>query len=129
MNSVHLIGRFTKDPEISTSGETTVARFTLAVDRRYSKGDERTDFINCMAFNKKAEFLQKYFKKGMKIATEGEWRTGSYTNKDGQKVYTNECLITECEFVEKKGEGAAEPTKEEDDFMTLSNEDRDQMPF
>lgn len=129
MNSVVLCGRLTRDPEVRTSGDTTVARASIAVDRRYSKGDEKTDFISLVGFNKKAEFLEKYCKKGTKLIIEGEWRTGSYTDKDGNKVYTNDCLVTEIEFAEsKKSDSAAEP-KQDDDFMNVTPDMADEMPF
>lgn len=130
MNKVILIGRICNDLEVKTSGDTQTLRFNLAVDRRYSKGDEKTDFITCLVFNKKAEFIAKYFKKGSKIGLEGEWRTGSYT-KDGQKVYTNECLVTECEFVDSKGSDSSvqEQTKAKDDDFIDASKYADDMPF
>ena len=100
------MGRLTRDPEIRYSqGEksTAVARFSLAVDRKFKQeGQPTADFINCLAFGKRAEFLEKYCKKGTKLVVEGSWQTGSYTNKDNQKVYTNDCLIENCEFAESK---------------------------
>ena len=97
MNKVILMGRIVRDPEIRYSqGEksTAVARFSLAVDRKFKQeGQPTADFINCLAFGKRAEFLEKYCQKGTKLVIEGSWQTGSYTNKDGQKIYTNECLI------------------------------------
>lgn len=106
MNKVILMGRLTKDPDIRYSqGEksTAVARFSLAVDRKFKQeGQPTADFINCLAFGKRAEFIEKYCRKGTKLVVEGSWQTGSYTNKDGNKVYTNECLIENCEFAESK---------------------------
>ena len=100
------MGRLTRDPDIRYSqGEkaTAVARFSLAVDRRFKQdGQPTADFINCLAFGKRAEFLEKYCRKRTKLVVEGSWQTGSYTNKDGNKVYTNECLIDSCEFAESK---------------------------
>lgn len=106
MNKVILIGRLTRDPDIRYSqGEkaTAVSRFSIAVERRFKQdGQPTADFINCLAFGKRAEFLEKYCRKGTKLVVEGSWQTGSYTNKDGNKVYTNECLIESCEFAESK---------------------------
>ena len=106
MNRVILMGRLVRDPEIRYSQvekSTAVARFSLAVDRKFKQeGQPTADFINCLAFGKRAEFLEKYCKKGTKLVVEGSWQTGSYTNKDNQKVYTNECLIENCEFAESK---------------------------
>ena len=105
MNKVILMGRLTRDPNISySSGErqTTVARYTLAVDRRRrSDGGEQTaDFISCVTFKKRAEFLEKYCHKGTKVLVKGRWQTGDYLNKDGVKIYTNECVIENIEFGE-----------------------------
>lgn len=106
MNKVILCGRLTRDPEIRHSqGEqaTAIARFTLAVDRRFKKeGEQNADFISCVAFGKIAEIIEKYCKQGTKLIVEGRWQTGSYTNKDGVKVYTNDCLVEIIEFVENK---------------------------
>jgi single-strand DNA-binding protein len=108
MNKAMLIGRLTRDPEVRYSqGEnsTAVARFTLAVDRRFRRAGENgeTDFISCVAFGKQAEFVEKYFKQGMKMVAVGRIQTGSYTNKDGQKVYTTDVVVEEVEFAESKG--------------------------
>lgn len=107
MNKVILVGRLTRDPEIRyTSGQnqTAVGRYTLAVDRRYKKeGDEQTaDFINCVTFGRGAEFAEKYLHQGTKIAVVGRIQTGSYTNKDGQRVYTTDVVVEEHEFTESK---------------------------
>jgi len=107
MNKVLLIGRLTRDPEDRyTQGQqaTSIARYTLAVDRRYKKeGDPQTaDFISCVAFGKLGEFAEKYLRKGIKICVTGRIQTGSYTNRDGQKVYTTEVVVEEQEFVESK---------------------------
>lgn len=106
MNRVILLGRLTRDPDIRVSqGENSiaVARFTLAVDRKRKKDEEQTaDFISCVAFRGTAEFIEKYAKQGTKLAVEGRWQTGSYTNKDGVKVYTNDCLVESAEFGESK---------------------------
>lgn len=97
MNDVKLMGRLTRDPEIK-EGETMVARYTLAVDRR---GGGDADFINCVAFGKAAEFASNYLKKGTKILVDGRIQTGSYTNRDGQKVYTTDVVINQHYFCEK----------------------------
>ena len=112
MNNVTLMGRLTRDPDIrSTQGQTgssgTVSRFTLAVDRRWvTKGGEReADFIPCVAFGKSAEFVEKYLRKGTKVAVRGRIQTGSYTNRDGVKVYTTEVVTEDIEFAESKNSG------------------------
>ena len=109
MNRVILMGRLTRDPEVRYSqGERSmaIARYTLAVDRRGRRGqdgnDQTADFINCVAFDRAGEFAEKYFRQGTKIAITGRMQTGSYTNKDGQKVYTTEIVIEEQEFAESK---------------------------
>ena len=106
MNKVVLMGRLTRDPEVRYSaGENAlaIARFTLAVDRRFRRDGEATaDFINCVSFGRSAEFAEKYFRQGLKIAVTGRIQTGSYTNRDGQKVYTTEVVVEEQEFAESK---------------------------
>ena len=109
MNKVILMGRLTRDPEVRySSGEnsTAVARFTLAVDRRRRSSDnnaeQTADFITCVAFDKQAEFAEKYLHQGTKMLVTGRIQTGSYTNKDGQKVYTTEVMVDEMEFAESK---------------------------
>ena len=104
MNSVQLTGRLTRDPEVNYSnGGTTVARFTLAVNRRFTQENGPTaDFIRCVAFGKTAEFIEKYLHQGTKVVAEGRIQTGSYTNKDGQKVYTTDVVVEQCEFAESK---------------------------
>jgi len=104
MNCTILMGRLTRDPEIRYSQTgTAVARYTLAVNRRYSKdGEPGADFINCIAFGKSAEFAEKYFRKGLKIVIRGRIQTGSYTNKDGATVYTTDVVIEEQNFAESK---------------------------
>ena len=108
MNKAILIGRLTRDPEVRYSqGEnsTAIARFTLAVDRRFNRaGDQGTaDFIGCVAFGKQAEFVEKYFKQGMKMVLSGRIQTGSYTNKERQNVYTTDVIAEDIEFAESKG--------------------------
>ncbi|MCR5527131.1 MAG: single-stranded DNA-binding protein [Lachnospiraceae bacterium] len=107
MNKVILMGRLTRDPDIRhTQGENSmvVARYTLAVDRRFRRdgADQSADFISCVSFGKQAEFIEKYVHKGTKIAMTGRIQTGSYTNKDGQKVYTTDVVAEEVEFAESK---------------------------
>lgn len=104
MNKVVLMGRLTRDPEVRyTDNGNSIARFTLAVDRRFKReGEADADFINCVSFGKSAEFAEKYFKQGTKIAITGRIQTGSYTNKDEQKVYTTDVVIEEQEFAESK---------------------------
>ena len=108
MNKVILMGRLTRDPEVRYSqGEnsTAIARYTLAVDRRFRRnndGEQTADFIGCVAFGRSAEFAEKYFRQGLKIAVTGRIQTGSYTNRDGQKVYTTEVVVEEQEFAESK---------------------------
>ena len=110
MNKAILMGRLTRDPEVRyTPGENSfaIARYTLAVDRKIRKdGDATADFINCVVFGRSAEFVEKYFRKGLKITIEGRIQTGSYTNRDGQKVYTTEVVVEEQEFAESKGSGS-----------------------
>ncbi|MBO5372203.1 MAG: single-stranded DNA-binding protein [Lachnospiraceae bacterium] len=108
MNKVILMGRLVRDPEVRYSqGEqaTAVARYTIAVDRRFRRdGDQQTaDFIGCVAFGRQGEFAEKYLRKGTKIAITGRIQTGSYTNRDGQKVYTTDVVVEEQEFAESKG--------------------------
>ena len=106
MNKVILMGRLTRDPDIRmTQGDnpSIVARYSLAVDRRYKTQDgANADFINCIAFGKTGEFAEKYLKKGTKVVVIGRIQTGSYTNRDGQKVYTTDVVVEETEFAESK---------------------------
>ena len=106
MNKVILMGRLTRDPEVRYSaGENAlaIARYTLAVDRRFKRdGDQTADFIGCVAFGKLGEFAEKYFRQGLKIAVTGRIQTGSYTNREGQKVYTTEVVVEDQEFAESK---------------------------
>ena len=106
MNQVVLMGRLTRDPEVRYSGgesSMAIARYTLAVDRRFKRDGEPTaDFINCVSFGKTAEFAERYFRKGIKIAVNGRIQTGSYTNKEGVKVYTTEVVVENQEFCESK---------------------------
>lgn len=106
MNKVILMGRLTRDPEVRYSaGENAlaIARYTLAVDRRFKRdGDATADFINCVSFGRTAEFAERYFHKGIRITICGRIQTGSYTNREGQKVYTTEVVVEEQEFAESK---------------------------
>ena len=124
MNCVQIVGRLCKAPELRTNGDTTVTKFSVAVDRRFKK--DEADFISCVAFGKTAEFIDKYFSKGNRIGITGEWRTGSYTNKDGQKVYTNDCVVTTAEFVESKKDSAP---AQNDDFMNIPDDIDSVVPF
>ena len=121
MNSVSLVGRLVRDPEVRyTPAQMAVARFTVAVDRPFSRDNEQTaDFISCVAFGKSAEFIEKYFTKGRPIGLTGRIQTGSYTNKDGVKVYTTDVVADRVEFVGNKenGSGTA-PTRSGGDFGT-----------
>lgn len=112
MNKVILIGRLTRDPEVRYSQNengTAIARFSLAVDRRFKRaGEPEADFISCVAFGKTAEFYEKYVKQGTKMAVVGHIQTGSYTNKEGQKVYTTEIMVEESEFAESKSSGSGD---------------------
>ena len=111
MNKVILMGRLTRDPEVRYSqGENSlaIARYSLAVDRRFKRDGEATaDFINCVVFGKPAEFSEKYFRQGMRVVVSGRIQTGSYTNKEGVKVYTTEVVVEEQEFAESKASSEA----------------------
>lgn len=120
-------GRLTKDPEIRDAGEMRVAKYTLAIDRKGKK--EETDFLNCVCFGKTAEFAEKYLHKGMKIIIVGRVQTGSYTNKDGIKVYTTDIIVDEHEFVESKN-SSENPNGNSGDggFMTI-DDGNSELPF
>lgn len=112
MNKVILMGRLTRDPDVRvTAGEKqmTIARYTLAVDRRRKSdnGEQTADFISCVAFDRAAEFAEKYFHQGMKVVVTGRIQTGSYVNKDGQKVYTTDVVVEDQEFAESKASSMA----------------------
>ncbi len=106
MNKVILMGRLTRDPDVRYSqgaNQTAVARYSLAVDRRFRRdGDPEADFINCVAFGRQAEFAERFFRKGIKIVVEGRIQTGSYTNRDGNRVYTTDIVVENQEFAESK---------------------------
>lgn len=141
MNKVILMGRLTKDPEIRYSqgdNSMAIARYTLAADRRFKRsGDEQTaDFINCVAFGKTAEFAEKYLNKGTKIVLVGRIQTGSYTNKDGQRVYTTEVVVEEIEFAESKNNSVSNDTRTSNstatannDFMNIPDGIDEELPF
>lgn len=137
MNKCILMGRLVRQPEIRvTTGNTptTVARFTLAVDRKFHReGEQSADFISCTAFGKTAEFVEKYLKQGTKVVAEGRWQTGSYKNKDGQTVYTNDCMIESLEFAEsKKSEGNESQEQSQtnaNDFMNIPDGLVEDLPF
>ena len=145
MNKVILMGRLTRDPGVRYSqGEqaTAIARYTLAVDRRFRReGDQQTaDFIGCVAFGRQGEFAEKYLRKGTKIAITGRIQTGSYTNKDGQKVYTTDVVVEEQEFAESKaaseGNGGFTPADRPspsvaagDGFMNIPDGIDEELPF
>ena len=133
------MGRLTRDPEIKYGGanNTAVARYTLAVDRRFKRdGEQSADFVNCVAFGKTAEFIEKWCVKGTKLLVEGRWQTGSYTNKDGAKVYTNDCMVEQCEFAESKktaednNTARPQPTMGAGDgFMNIPDGIDEELPF
>ena len=142
MNKVVLMGRLTADPELRYSqGEKAVAiaRFTVAVNRRFKRdGEPDTDFIPCVAFGKTGEFMEKYFRKGNRIALSGRIQTGSYTNKDGNKVYTTDIMVEEVEFCESKGstsagnqpQGRPSPSAvASDGFMSIPDGIEEELPF
>lgn len=144
MNKVILMGRLTRDPDVRYStGENplAIARYTLAVDRRFHKDGEATaDFISCVVFGRAAEFAEKYFRQGLKITISGRIQTGSYTNREGQKVYTTEIVVEEQEFAESKSgdNGAAyyppkqtppAPADSADGFMNIPDGIEEELPF
>ena len=140
MNKFLAIGRLTDEPNIKYNNELCIARYTLAVDRNFkSNNDSGTDYIHCVAFNKSAEFAEKYLSKGKKIAIEGRIQTGSYENKKGDKVYTTDIIVNSQEFVESKSQEKvtrqAEPKPQpkgeqpspDDDFMQVPDDNG--LPF
>lgn len=142
MNKVILMGRLTRDPEVRYSGgdnSTAIARYTLAVDRRFKKdGEQSADFISCVCFGKAGEFAEKYLRKGTKITIAGRIQTGSYTNRDGQKVYTTDVIVEEQEFAESKGAGrqsdqagaqAGALSDAGDGFMNIPDGIDEELPF
>lgn len=148
MNKVILMGRLTRDPQVrTTQGDNpmSVARYTLAVDRRGRRNDNQqqtADFISCVAFGKSAEFAEKYLHKGTKICVDGRIQTGRYTNKDGQTVYTTDVVVENQEFAESKnatsGSSASAPadsqtqppiTEDENGFMQIPDGMDEELPF
>lgn len=137
MNKVILIGRLTRDPDVRwTQGQDQkcVARWTVAVDRKFKKdGEQSADFISCIAFGKVGEFVEKYIHKGIKVVIEGRWQTGSYTNKDGAKVYTNDCFVESIEFGESKKDSesthAPAPVPDENGFVNIPEGIDEEIPF
>ena len=147
MNKVILMGRLTRDPDVRYSqganGNMAIARFSLAVDRRFQRQDAQgeqanADFISCVAFGKQGEFVEKYFHKGMKMVLTGRIQTGSYTNKEGSKVYTTDVVAEEIEFAESKnsqGGGSNEgytrnPAPADDGFMNIPTDGiESEIPF
>ena len=136
------MGRLTRDPEVrysSGDNQMAIARYSLAVDRRGRRegNDGQTaDFINCVAFGRAGEFAEKYFHKGIKVLVTGRIQTGSYTNKDGQKVYTTDVIIEEQEFAESKSESASahapvpqEGASSDDGFMNIPDNIDEELPF
>ena len=138
MNKVVLMGRLVREPEIRyTQGNEpmAIARYVLAVDRRYKKdGESGADFISCIAFAKSAEFAEKYLSKGTKIAVSGRIQTGSYTNRYGAKVYTTDVVVDEHEFSESKGNNQNSPNDSqtqtgENDFVSVPDDVEEDLPF
>ena len=136
MNKVIEIGRLTKDPEIRYSqgaNTTCVARYTLAVDRKFKQeGQPNADFINCIAFGKLGEFTEKYLHKGVKIAVTGRIQTGSYKNKDGNTVYTTDVVVEEQEFCESKSQSNSQPQpapSNDNSWLNIPDGVEDSLPF
>ena len=142
MNRVILMGRLVRDPEVryAQSGDNmAIARFTLAVDRRGKKEEyqQTADFIGCVCFGRLGDFTEKYLRQGTKIAVVGRIQTGSYTNKDGQKVYTTDVVIDEIEFAESKvansdsytAPSRPEPSSVGDGFMNIPDGIDEELPF
>ena len=144
MNKVILMGRLTRDPEVrygAGENSTAVARYTIAVDRRFKRGGEQSaDFIGCVASGRNAEFAEKYLRQGTKIVLTGRIQTGSYTNRDGQKVYTTDIVVEEQEFAESKaaaagngGQGnysrASSAPSDANGFMNIPDGIDDELPF
>ena len=138
MNCTILSGRLTADPEVRTTQNGTVmVNFTLAVERRFKRDGEPTaDFIRCVAFGKSAEFFERYVSKGKKMIIRGRIQTGSYTNRDGQKVYTTDVIVEDQEFAESKAASAeatevpeASRPEAPDDFMAIPEDIAEVLPF
>lgn len=139
MNKVFLSGRIVRDPEIKISGETKIARYSLAVDRiRKREGQPTADFITCVAFGKTADFAEKYMLKGRRFIVTGSIQTGSYTKQDGTKVYTTDILVESQEFADAKPDTQhsapqrapqSAPASSSDDFMSIPEDSGEELPF
>lgn len=134
MNKVIMMGRLTREPEVSSSASgTTFARFSIAVDRRFKReGDPDADFFNCTSFGKQAEFVEKYLKKGTKVVLSGRLENNNYTNKDGQKVYDVRVMVDEIEFAESKsndGTSTSAEKKPGNDFLNIPEGLVEELPF
>lgn len=134
MNKVMLIGRLTRDVEVNYSANSTaVARYTLAINRPYKReGEQEADFLRCVAFGKTAELAERYLAKGMRVAIDGRIQTGSYTNRDGQKVYTTDIIVERQEFLEKRAENsqtAPDTQYDSDSFMDIPDGIDEELPF
>ncbi len=136
MNKVILSGRLTRDPEVrySQQNNTAVARYTLAVDRMTRNTEQSADFIRCVCFAKTAEFAEKYFYKGIKISVVGHIQTGSYSDRDGQKVYTTDVVVENQEFCESRSSSSAAPSTQQspdsaDQFMDIPDGIDEELPF
>jgi single-strand DNA-binding protein len=136
MNKIILMGRLTRDPEVryGAANNTAIARFSIAVDRRFKReGQPTADFFNCTAFGKTGEFVEKYLKKGTKVVLEGELQNNNYTNKDGQKVYGMQIVVNSLEFAESKSSSNSdrESTQQVDsnDFMNVPDVAEEELPF
>ena len=143
MNKVILMGRLTRDPEVrygTGENSTAVARYTIAVDRRFKRdGEQSADFISCVTFGRNAEFAEKYLRQGTKIVLTGRIQTSSYTNRDGQKVYTTDIVVEEQEFAESKAATAGNggqnnysrpaAAADAEGFMNIPDGIDDELPF
>lgn len=136
MNKVILMGRLTRDPEVSTSQQgNTFARYSVAVDRKIKReGQPEADFFNCVSYGKQAEFVEKYLKKGTKVVLSGRLENNNYTNKDGQKVYDVRISVEEIEFAESKtgsGQGQTNQGAQQaaNDFINIPDNLIEELPF
>lgn len=130
MNLIVLIGRLTKEPEVRYSGQTTIARYTIAVDRRFKKdGQPEADFFNCTAFGKTAEFAENYLHKGTKIAITGELQNNNYTDKDGVKHYADQIIVNTNEFCESKATQDSHNDGSGDGFVNIPKSMEEELPF
>ena len=128
MNLVVLVGRLTSDPEIRRNGDKTIGKFSLAVSRKFKReGEAYADFFNCVAFGKTAEFLEKYFHKGMKAVVTGELRNNHYTDNNGVKHYSEQVIVNNIEFAESKS--TSTPPADNDGFMNIPDDIDEELPF